>query len=493
MVGVSKRWRVSEFEPAPRRHPTLEHLDEESQRAIHEVSIEIIEDIGIQINQQRAQSLLAANGGEIHENDVVTLPRDLVEQRVQDAPAEFTLHARNPDNDVTVGGTGTPVRVPGYGPTHINTFEGGRRPSRLGDYELLVKLAHVEDVIDCTGYNLCEPTDLDGAGKHLAMLKRSLQFSDKPLMASTYGAELAGDSLDMVAIAMDDPDLTKPYVAGLINTVPPRSMDTRMLGGLLTYARRGQPLIISSFTMAGASGPADLGASMAQANAENLVCITLSQIVNPGTPVVYGVPSANIDPRHGSLSIGSPESALFASFAAQMGRFYDLPSRGGGGLTDAKSVGHQSGFESTLVQSVADFAGADFVLNAAGILESYTAISPEKFVLDCEALRYLDRFRDGYSVSADSIPLDLIEATDPASHFLGEPHTLEHSDSGFYRPKAVDKRSYDDWADHGSKTAHELAHDRVRECLAAYEKPPLDDDIERDLEAFGDALGYPTV
>lgn len=452
----------------------------ESREAIHETSMHIIEDIGIQINHERARTVFECNGGEIHENNVVTLPRDIIAACVEKAPAQFTLHARNAGNDVTVGGSES-VRAPGYGPSNIRTVEDGRRRSTLSDYTDFVKLSQMESVINCTGYNVCEPNDTNQATKHLDMVERSLIYTDQPVMGSAYGEDRARECLDMLAIVMDDPDLRKPYTAGLINTVPPRSLDAKTLGGLMTYAENGQPVIISSFTMAGASGPATLAGSMAQANAENLLAITLAQLLNPGTPVVYGVPASNIDARYGSLSIGSPESALFVSFCGQMGRYYDIPSRGGGGLSDSKSVDFQAGFESMLLQTVTALSEIDFVLHSAGILESYSAISPEKFVLDCETLQYVDRFTRGITISPETCALDRMSAVEPAGHFLDPSN--DRSEEVFYRPDIADKRSYSDW-DTDSTSAVERAHERVQRQLEAYQKPHLDADIERDLTEY---------
>lgn len=464
--------------------PALDRLDEDGVAAVHEASMDIVEHVGVKVDHERARRLFEASGADVDGNGVVTVPRDVVEDCVAAAPSEFTLHARNPEQDVSVGGDGPPVRAPGYGPATVRTYDEGRRPSRLSDYEALLKLAHSEDVVTCAGYNLCELNDVDRDRRHLTMMERALALTDKPVMGSTYGAERARECMELVGIAVDDPDLRKPYVAGLVNTAPPRSLDETMLGGLMAYAERGQPPVISSLTMAGASGPATLAASVAQANAENLMGITLAQLVNPGTPVVYGLPSSNVDVRYGSLSIGSPESALFVAVAGQLGRYYDLPTRGGGGLSDAKTVDYQSGMESMLVQALTAFSGIDFVLHAAGILESYSTISPEKFVLDCEALRYLDRFRRGFAVDRQSFAPHLLSDVEPAAHFLGEPHTEVHSEAEFYRSEVMDKRSHGGWADAGRKTAFELGRDRLASRLDEYRAPPMAPDTGRELAAY---------
>lgn len=474
---------MEEFEAGARPIPSFDRLDAGGVDTIHEASLHIIEELGIQVKHETARELVVSHGGSLQDDDLVTIPRGVVESAVNDAPARFTIHARNPDHNVTVGGDGPPVRAPAYGPANVRTFEEGRRRATIEDYESLLKLSQVEDVITSAGFSIVDPVSVSQDDRHLELTKRALTLTDMPLMGSTFGAQRAEECFDLVRIAMSDESLDEPCIVGLINTVPPRSFDTRTLGALLTYAEYGQPQIISSFTMAGASGPKSLAASMAQANAENLVGITIAQLHNPGTPVVYGVPSSNIDPRYGSLSIASPESAMFTSFAGQMARYYGVPSRGGGGLSDGKTVDFQSGFESMFLQAVTAFSDIDFVLHSAGVLESYSTISPEKFVLDCEAIRYLDRFREGFPVNAASFPFERMAESGPAGHFLDDSGT-NANDTPFFQPAFVDKRSHGDWSDDGAKSAFEQAHDRVREQLAAYEQPPLPAGVEQELQAY---------
>ncbi|MEF8851916.1 MAG: trimethylamine methyltransferase family protein [Haloarculaceae archaeon] len=489
-------------------------LDAADLDAVHEASMYIVEELGIQFNHERAQAVVADHGGSVDADGVVTLPRDLLMEAVGRAPSTFTLHARDPAKSVTVGGDGAPVRAPSYGPATIHTYGGQtgatadgeagggaaderpgrdgadyslgaanyeRRDATLADYERLVKLAHAEDAMTCAGYSICRPTDVPRPERHVETLARTLTLTDKPVMGPTRGADRAQTCVEMVGLATGDPALSEPRVAGLVNTTPPRSVDGATLGGLLTYADHGQPLVVSSFTMAGASGPPTVAASLAQANAENLAVIALTQLVTPGTPVVYGVPSATIDDRYGSLSIGGPESALFVALAGQLARYYHLPSRGGGALSDAKAVDYQSGFESAFVGTVTAVSDLDFVLNAAGVLESYAAVSPEKFVLDCELLGSLDRVREGVTVDAETLSLDRIADADPASHFLDDG---DGEVRPFHRPAVVDKRAHGDWAGDGRRSAFELGHERVQHLLDEYERPAMDPESERELAAF---------
>lgn len=461
----------------------LEKLTESGVHRIHETSLDILSDIGITVDYDEALEILEDHDADVdHESNTVQFPRSLVEDAVESAPESFTLHARNPDKSVTIG-DGTTAFSPGGSAPNVLTYEDGRRTSRMADYEKFVKLAQMEDLLATAGYNICEPNDVDESIKHYKLLEQSIKLSDKPLKGESWGADRARAALDMAGIAVDDPDLSKPYMFATINTVSPRTLDTRMTGGLLEYASEGQPTMISPAVMAGASGPATMAGTFALGNAEVLAGLTVAQLVNPGTPVIYGFPTSNIDIRYGSFAIGSPEGALSSSFAAQMSRFYGIPARAGGGLTDSKAVDDQSGAESMLQHLVGVLSGVDLMHQSMGILDSYSTISPEKFVLDAERLRYIRRFQDGYEISEETLAMDLFEEVDAGGHFLNQRHTLTHGDEHI-RPELFYRDSYDNWADAGEKDAFQRAAEYVDEQLAAYERPALDADIERDLERY---------
>ncbi|MDG5775293.1 trimethylamine methyltransferase family protein [Haloarculaceae archaeon H-GB1-1] len=464
--------------------PPPEKMTEEGVEAIHDVSIQIMEDIGIKVAHEEARDILAEAGATVdEENEIVRIPESLVDDALEKPPSSFTLHSRNPDRNTGVG-DGDTTLTSTYGAPNVLRYGEGRRASTIADYEDLAKIAQMEEVIGCTGYNLCEPTDVPQEVKHYEMVPRSLKLTDKPVMGSTYGEERARASLEMVGIANDDRDLSKPYMTGIINTVSPRTWDTRMTGGLLEYAKAGQPVLISPAVMANASGPSTLAGSFALANAEILTGVVLSQQINPGTPIVYGLPSSNVDVRYGSFSIGSPEGGLFVSFAAQMARSYDIPVRAGGTLNDSKTIDDQSGAESMFQLMIAMFSDIDFMLHAAGILNSYSTVSPEKYVLDCERIRYVQRFQRGYDLNDETFAVDLLEEVEPGGHFLNKRHTLEHSKTDHYMTKIFNRQSYDDWESKGSKDAFAAAHDRVNELLDTYERPPLDEDIEQELDEY---------
>ena len=462
----------------------MDLLTEKGLEEIHRSSLTLLEDVGIKVDYEPALDLLEEHGCTVdREDNMVQFPRDLVESSIDAAPSSFTLHGRNPDETVSVS-DGKYATSPCGSAPNVLTYEDGRRPSQLEDFEVFIKLTQMSDAMTTTGYNHCEPNDVDQEVKHFRLLERTIKHSDKPLKGDTWGADRAKASIEMAGIANDDPDLSRPYIFATINSVSPRTWDTKMTGGLMEYARHGQPAILSPAVMASASGPATLAGTLALGNAEILAGNVIAQLTNDGAPIVYGLPTSNVDIRYGSFAIGSPEGALCVAFTGQMGRFYDVPSRAGGGLTDAKTPDIQAGAESMLQLYVTIQSGVNMIHHAAGMLDSYSTASPEKFLVDLDTIRYIQRFREGFEVSAETLAEDLIAEVEPGSHFLNKRHTLEHAREEFIFPDLFFRDSYDNWEDQGEKSAFEAAHDRKHELLAAYEPPELDEDIERDLDNY---------
>jgi trimethylamine--corrinoid protein Co-methyltransferase len=199
-----------------------------------------------------------------------------------------------------------------------------------------------------------------------------------------------------------------------------------MLGAIMEYAGAGQPQLISSLSMAGATSPVTLAGSLALQNAEILAGIVLAQLVREGAPVVFAGASSNVDMGHAHLSIGSPEMAVNTAATAQMARYYNLPSRSGGAVCDAKVPDAQAGYESMMSLLMAQVSGINFVLHSAGILESYNCVSYEKFIIDDEMCGMVKRIKKGYEVNADTLCLNVIREVGPGGHFLDTDHTFEH-------------------------------------------------------------------
>jgi trimethylamine--corrinoid protein Co-methyltransferase len=263
----------------------------------------------------------------------------------------------------------------------------------------------------------------------------------------------------------------RPVVIGLINSRSPLQFGQEMTGALMTLARCGQPSIITSVIMAGLSGPVNLAGALTLQNAEILAGLTLSQLVRTGTPVVYGSASAPIDMKTGALAIGAPELSSIIAATAQMARFYNLPSRCGGGLTDAHITDAQAALESAFSILAAMRNGANFVLHACGVLSSYMCMSYAKFILDEEALAMIRRMMAPIEVSDDTLSLSAIKAVGIDGQYLTQPKTIELCWDEFFIPEIMKRKNYPKWQDGGSKRIDEIASDVAQRRLSEYRKP----------------------
>jgi trimethylamine--corrinoid protein Co-methyltransferase len=223
---------------------------------------------------------------------------------------------------------------------------------------------------------------------------------------------------------------------------------------------------------------------LAQLNAEALAGIVFSQMVEPGTPVVYGSFQTNVDLQSGSPVFGSPESQVALYTSAQLARRYGLPFRSGGMFTSSKLPDAQAGYESIMVMLPTLLARVNFVLHAAGWLEGGLTAGYEKFVLDCEFLGMLHKFLQGLDLSDDAFALDAIRDVAPGGHHLGTDHTRRHFRTAFYRAELMDYGTAEQWTALGAKDAFQRANEKVKQLLASYQPPELDAGIEEALRDF---------
>jgi trimethylamine--corrinoid protein Co-methyltransferase len=304
-------------------------------------------------------------------------------------------------------------------------------------------------------------------------------------MGSVTSGPNAEDSVAMAEIVFGKEKIREhPALLSLINVSSPRRYDERMLAALKVYARARQAMLITPFILAGAMGPTSVAGTVAQLNAEALAGIALTQMIEPGTPVVYGSFLSTIDLQSGSPTFGTPESQLALYASAQLARHYGLPFRGGGMFSSAKLPDAQAGYESVQVMQATTLSRVNFVLHAAGWLENGLVAGYEKFVLDCEILGMLHVWAKGIDLSDEALAMDAMSEVPPGGHFLGTGHTIRHFRDAFYRAELFDYNSAEQWELNGSHDSYARAADKVRSLLESYEAPPLDPAIEQALNDY---------
>ena len=471
-----------------KRMQRFEILTKTQIEKIHETSLRILEQIGLDFGYPPALEVLKKGGAKV-DGQRVLFPSRLVEAQISKAPRRFTLHARNPKYNVVVGGSNM-VLTPGFGAAFVTDLENGRRKATMKDYENFVKLTGASANLDILSGTVVEPTDVPYESRHAHMIYAAMKYSDKCFMGSTMGAKGARDSIRMASILVGDEGqlAEKPAMISILGSLSPLKYDERMLGGLMEYARAGQPLLISCLAIAGATGPVTLAGNLALQNAEVLAGIVLAQLVREGTPVVLGGASSNTEMRNGTLSIGSPEMALNTAATAQMANYYKLPVRSGGAVCDAKAPDAQAAYESMMSLLMARVSGINFVLHSAGILESYNCMSYEKFIIDDEMCGMVKRIERGYEVNPDTLALDVIKEVGPGGHFLDKDHTFDHFRTEFFQPQLSNRDDFVSWQASGSPQSMQTANKKYKDILETYEAPELPADVDTDLQKFIEKL-----
>jgi trimethylamine---corrinoid protein Co-methyltransferase len=464
----------------------LEVLSADHVEEIHRTSLRILSEVGIEVLGDRAIDRLAAAGATVdRSNRRVRMDGALVEELITTAPAEFTLHARNPSRNVVLGGRNLVFSSVG-GPAFVTDLDRGRRAGTWQDFQDYVALISALNVIHQEAGGPLEPTDLPVETRHLDMYACLATTLDKTWHCLGFGATVVEDALEVVGMARGVPRevlASEPSLITIINTNSPLRLDGPMSDGLIAMAEAGQAVVATPFTLAGAMTPVTLAAAIAQQNAEALFCVALTQIARPGAPVVYGAFTSNVDMRTGSPAFGTPEYVKGAIASGQMARRYGLPWRSSNATASAV-VDAQAAYESEMAVWGAVMGGVNLLYQGAGWLEGGLTASYEKLIIDAEILQMMSEVLQPVAVDEASLGLDAIAEVGPGGHFFGAAHTLERFETAFYRPMVSDWRNYETWLDDGAHTATERANRIWKQLLGEFEAPPLDAAAAEAIAAF---------
>jgi trimethylamine--corrinoid protein Co-methyltransferase len=461
-------------------------LSEDQLAAIHDASMRILEELGIEFLLPEAVDLLRRAGARVAADGLrVRFDRGLIAEAVAKAPRRFTMHARNPARNLAVGDGNAVFACVGSAP-NASDLEGGRRPGNWRDFRDLVRLGQSLNTVHCFGGYPVEPIDLPAPTRHLDCIQAFITLSDKVYRPYALGGGRIRDAIEMTRIARGAPAArlqAEPSLFTNINVNSPLRVDGPMLAGVLEMARWNQPVVVTPFTLAGAMSPATLAGALAQQNAEALAGIAFCQIARPGMPVVYGGFTSNVDMKTGAPAFGTPEYARAALAGGQLARRYALPYRSSN-ANAANAVDAQAAYESQTSLWSAVMGHANLVMHAAGWMEGGLVASFEKMVLDAELLQSLAEFLRPIVVDEDTLGIDAMREVGPGGHFFGAAHTLARYETAFYAPLVSDWRNHETWREAGSPDAATHAHRIYKQLLQDFQPPPLDPAIAEELDVY---------
>jgi trimethylamine--corrinoid protein Co-methyltransferase len=453
------------------------NLNKASLDTIHAYSLKVLQDTGIRFPSEKALALFKTHGFRVDGSMVYFEEKD-IQKALETVPAAFTIEARNPSRNIRIGESHY-VMAPGYGPPFIIESSGAKRDATQADVETFCKLVQISKYLDFNSAIVVQPNDVPNETAHLDLLLATLTLTDKPIMGSSVSQAAARDSLKLAEMIWGS--LDKPVMIALIDSLSPLQYATQSVEALMVFAAAGQPLIIHSACTLGVSGPITIAGSLVISNATTLAGICLSQLINPGTPVVYGLGGSPVDMRTGGYVNASPEDAKHVAISSAMGRYYDMPCRGQGALTESFSLNYQAGMESAIMLTVAALSGVHVGLHNCGTFGSMLYMSFEKFIADEDLCGALKKLMKPVELTEDAFALDLVKEMGTSGNYLMQTHTVNRCRDEFFIPDLGIRMIHDDWLEMQPRDITARAKKLLAKRLAQYEKPELDPQLEKDL------------
>ncbi len=484
---------VTNFTQAPYRQKKnpfqpMNIFSEDEIESIHEASLKVLCDTGIDIQSPRAVEVLKRGGAAVDSDGKrVRFEPGFIMEKIASTPSEFTLHGRNKERHVHVGGQSIINTMVSSAP-NVSDLQRGRILGNFEDYTNLIKLGEILNTVHAFGGYPVEPCDLDVSVRHLQAVSAAVRLSTKPLFGYAIGSERMLDAIEIIRIGRginEDTLLKEPSITTVVNANSPLVYDKALLEGAIEMAEHNQPVIYTPFTLAGAMAPITVAGALVQQNAEALAGLAFHQCVKPGAPAIYGSFTSNVDMKSGSPAFGTPEYTQATIASGQLARKYKIPLRASN-ANASNAPDEQSVYESQMSLWACLLGQVNFILHGHGWIEGGLCASYEKVILDAEMNQMMEAFLQPAIVNKDTLGVEAIAEVGPANHFFAAQQTLERYETEHYNPMLSDWRNFESWRDAGSETATQRANKIWKQLLEEYEEPKLKPEVEEELSAFVD-------
>ncbi|MCJ7700759.1 MAG: trimethylamine methyltransferase family protein [Anaerolineales bacterium] len=455
--------------------PQIKLLSAELIPQIIDEAFQLMMKPGIKVQLKEARNLLAEAGARVDEDrKVVYISERLVRESIDTVPKEFFLHNRTGEPTVHYGGDHVHFDP---GSSGINILDGDtlqHKPATTPDLVKIIKIAESLSQYDAQSTSLvC--SEIPKEIGDLYRLYLVLLHSNKPIVTGAFSSKTTGIMVDMLSIFAGGSKALaeKPLAVFDVCPSPPLIWSEFGAQNLIDLAHAGVPAQIVSMPLAGAAAPVTLIGSVVQHAAECLSGMTIHQLANPGSPIVWGGAPAIMDMRQGTTPMGAIETAMIDTAYAQVGKSFGFPTHTYLGASDSKLVDGQAGMESGISAMIGALAGINMI-SGAGMLDFLACMSPEKLVIDAEAIGMAQRMLRGIEIHTTTLATEMFEGIDFKGDFLKQKTTRNLVRKEQYLPSSViDRGSIRTWQQQGSLDVFERAKGRVNEILLAYEPPSL--------------------
>ena len=445
-------------------------LTEESLNKIHQTAMKVIEEVGFQVNSETALELFKKAGAQVDkEKNLVRLSRDKVMELVNMAPSDVMLCGQEEKHDIFLGGNRVYAGTGGTA-LYMYTLETGEKKlANLDDLKNIARLVHGLDNIHLFMLPTY-PSELPVEKVDVNRFFAGLDNTTKHIMGGVYTIEGVDRVIKMAEIVAGSAEKlrARPLISMVACSISPLKLDGHYGDLVVHIAESGIPLVCPAEPLCGATSPVTLAGNLVIQTVDSLMGVMLSQIIKPGTPVIFGSVATSTDLNTLKYLAGSVEMGLLNAGGAQLAQFYKLPFYATGGMTDSKVLDAQSGYETAVTNLLCALAGANFIHDSAGLMEFAMSTCFEKYVIDDEIVGMIMRAVEGIRVDDETLAFDLIKQVGPGGNFVTAKHTRRFMRSEHYEPVLSDRNYRQEWEANGAKETWQRASERVQEILEAH-------------------------
>lgn len=464
--------------------PQLNLLSEAVILKIIDEAREVLCKKGVMVENEKAFDLLAENNMPVDRaKKIVKFTADVIDKSVNSAPNKIELFNRFGELCMDLYDQNVHFD-PGSAALHILDHKSQRpRKADSKDVSQFIRITNALPNYAAQSTGLI-PSDVPEDLADRYRLYLALQLGAKPVVTGTFNItsfEVMHKML--VAVRGSEQELIKkPLAIFDCCPSPPLKWSNLTCHDLMECAKAGVPAELVSMPLTGATAPATILGALVQLTAENLSGIVIHQLSNPGAPIIFGGSPAAFDMRTGTTPMGAIETMMIDSSYAQIGRQLGVPTHAYMGLSDAKQLDTQAGFETGMGAVLAALAGIN-VISGAGMLDFESCQSLEKLVVDHEIVGQALRLKSGVFAHGEKYGEDLYGDIYNGEFFLTSPNTLKTFRKEFYFPDAVvDRKNLQDWLSGGAESLLDRAHDRVKKILASHQPQQLDEPVQNELD-----------
>ncbi|MGI9224415.1 MAG: trimethylamine methyltransferase family protein [Woeseiaceae bacterium] len=453
---------------------------------IYNAALDVLENIGIGDPIPEILHYALPGGCTLDEDNRLRFPRALVEDLIDMSAKEYPLYAPDPKHDQMVRAEEVLFCSSGEAVTILDYDTQKFRPTRLTDLYDAARLADQLEHI----HNFGQPFIAAQYSQEIFVHDINIAYAELAGTSKSFALGIAEvDHIDPLIALFDTylgeegAFLKRPFCTfGGCPIVSPLRFGKDNAEVLVKLSELGLVTDVAVAPQAGATSPAALAGTLVQCFAETLACLAVVNLVRPGAAINFGMWPFISDLRTGAFSGGSGEEALVTAATAQLCNHFGFTTSVCSGMSDAKTMDVQAGYEKALTTMAAALAGGNLVAAYPGIVGSLIGQSFEGMVIDNDMIGNIQRVLRGIEVNDETLSYDVIkDVVYGSGHYLGHEQTLNLMQSEYLYPKIADRLTVGAWEDAGSKTLYEQAHDRVAEMLSDYYPVYIDPGVDRKI------------